>query len=115
VQPWDLQSTILDAFGMPTPPELWGRSLLPLARGEGKPHRQAAVLGSHNSAQVMTKQWMYTTYRGQRGPLLYDLQADPTCARDVWRKHPEVVARLRGHLRKHLERQGMGEMLGEYT
>ena len=115
VQPWDLQPTILDAFGMKTPPELWGQSLLPLARGERKPHRQAAVLGTHNSAQVMTKQWMYTTYRGQRGPVLYGLKADPKQSRDVHGKHPEVVRKLRTHLRKHLERQGMGEMLEEYA
>jgi len=47
--------------------------------------------------------------------VLYDLKADPKQSRDVHGKHPEVVRKLRTHLRKHLERQGMGEMLEEYA
>lgn len=114
-QPWDLQPTILDAFGMATPPELWGRSLLPLARGEGKPHRAAAVLGNHAHAQVMTPQWMYAVWRGQRSPLLFDLKADPEQKRNVYSRHPQVVAKLHRHLAAYLKRQGMEEMMAEYT
>ncbi len=113
-QPWDLAPTVMDAFGLPVPPELWGRSLLPLAGGEGRPHREAAVLGNPAHAQVMTPQWMYATWRGHRDPVLYNLQTDPEQRANVCADNPDVVSQLRSHLAAHLERQGMGEMLAEY-
>lgn len=113
-QPWDLAPTVLDAFGIQKPPELWGESLLPLVTGERKKIRGAAVLGNNTHAQVMTPQWMYAVWRGQRPKVLYDLREDPAQKRDVSAKHPEVVARLHRHIEKYLRRQGMDALLEEY-
>ena len=114
-QPWDITATVLDAFGMTKPDELWGGSLLGLATGKTKKIRDAAVLGNHAHAQVMTKQHMYATWRGQREAALYDLRADPDQKKNIAVKHPDVVARLHRHVAKYLERQGMAGMLDEYV
>jgi arylsulfatase A-like enzyme len=114
-QPWDIAPTVLDAFGLAKPPELWGESLIPLARGEQRRIREAAVCGNHVHAQVMTPQWLYATWRGQRPRVLYDLKADPEQKKDVSVKCPEIVKRLRRHLGAYLKRQGMEEQLGEYV
>ncbi|MBM3477363.1 MAG: hypothetical protein FJX75_29185 [Armatimonadetes bacterium] len=113
-QPWDLAPTVLDGFGIAKPPELWGQSLVPLIRGEKKRIREAAVLGNPFHAQVMTPQWLYAVWRGQRPKVLYDLKADPEQRKDVSAKYPDVVKRLHRHLAAHLKRQGMEEQLGEY-
>jgi arylsulfatase A-like enzyme len=114
-QPWNITATVLDAFGVAVAPELWGQSLLPLLTGKTKAVQDAAVLGAaHGHAQVMTREWMYCTWRGQRKPALYDLEADPNTRRNVVSKHPKVVAALREHLAAYLDRQGMGEMLEQY-
>lgn len=114
-QPWDIAPTVLEAFGVEKPPELWGESLLSLASGKRKKIRSAAVLGNPAHAQVMTSKWLYATWRGQREPALYDLQADPEQKRNIAGKSPEVITRLRKHLAKYLERQGMEELLEEYV
>jgi len=113
-QPWDLAPTILEAFGLAKPPELWGESLAPLIRGESKRLRDAAVLGNLHHAQVMTPQWLYAIWRGQRPKVLYDLRSDPEQKRDASRRRPEVVKRLHRHLAAYLKRQGMEDQLGEY-
>lgn len=116
VQAWDMQPTILDTFGMAKPPELWGESVLPLARGEKKTHRPAAVMGTADvSAQVVTPQWLYCTWRHVSPPALYDLKADPNVTRNVHGTHPEVVKKLRAHFAQHLRRQNLEHTLEEYT
>jgi arylsulfatase A-like enzyme len=112
-QPWNLTATILDAFGIPKPPELWGQSLLPLLDGKVKRLQTSAVLGQLH-AQVMTPRWMYCTWRGQRPPALYDLQADPAQSKNVHAEHPEVVAKLRRELAAYLRRQNMEHLMEEY-
>lgn len=112
-QPWNLTATILDAFGIPKASELWGQSLLPLLDGKVRRVQTSAVLGQQH-AQVMTPRWMYCTWRGQRPPVLYDLQADPTQSRNVHDEHPEVVAKLRKELRAYLQRQDMEHLMDEY-
>lgn len=116
VQPWDLTPTILEAFGVPKPPEFWGESLLPLACGDGRPHRQAAVMGLAGiNMQVMTPQWLYAAWRGHRAPVLLDLQADPRQKHNLHDKYPDVVQKMRRVLHSYLKRQGMEEMLKEYA
>jgi arylsulfatase A-like enzyme len=113
-QPWDVTPTVLEAFGIRRPPELWGRSLLPLAEGRRKKARAAVVLGNQHHAQVMTRRWMYAVWRGQRPPVLYDLEADPEQRRDVYEEHPRVVARMERHVEAYLRQQGLEELLEEY-
>jgi len=114
-QPWDLTATVLDAFGMGKPDELWGESLLPIVRGDKRRNRAAAVLGNNIHAQVMTPQWMYAVWRGQRSRLLYDLKADPHQKKDVSGTQPDVADRLYGHVVKYLKRQGLEGLAPEYV
>ena len=114
-QPWDLAPTVLEAFGIAKPDELWGESLLPIMKGKSKKTRDAAVLGNPAHAQVMTPKWMYAVWRGQRPKALYDLRADPEQKKDVSSKNPEVVARLHKHIAKYLNRQGLEELLEQYA
>jgi len=109
VQPWDMTATILDVFGMPKAPELIGRSLLPLIRGEAKRTRDTAVCGTGALAQAMAGRWIYTAWRGQRGSSLIDLRADPLAKRNVLKKHPAVVRRLHGRIERFLREQGIAE------
>ena len=113
-QPWDLTPTVLDAFGIAKPPELWGASLIPLIKDKSRTIRSAAVLGNPNHAQVMTPEWFYAIWRGHRPKVLYDLKSDPNQTKDVSAKHPQVVARLHDHLRAYLRRQEMEDLIEEY-
>lgn len=113
-QPWDITPTVLGAFGIAKPRELWGASLLPLAKGRTARRRRAAVLGNPHHAQVMTQRWLYAVWRGQRAPLLYDLRDDPEQSRDVLPTHPQVVARMQRCVAAHLDQQGLADLLPEY-
>ncbi len=94
VQPWDVSATILDAFGMPKPPEFIGESLLPLIAGKKKGSRSAAVVGTNNLAQAMTAQWRYSIWRNGPGPMLTDLRNDKTAGKNVLKANPKVAKRL---------------------
>jgi arylsulfatase A-like enzyme len=113
-QPWDIAPTVLEAFGIRRPRELWGASLLPLAKGRATRRRRAAVLGNPHHAQVMTARWLYAVWRGQRPPVLYDLKEDPQQTRNVLSEHPQVVARMQRWVAAHLHRQGLDELAQEY-
>jgi arylsulfatase A-like enzyme len=112
VQPWDVHATLLDLFGQTCGERVIGRSLLPLARGEGAGHREAAVAGAAMSepggmAQVMTAEWLYAVWRGERPCCLFDLQADPSCTQDLAALRPDVVADLHGVLAEFLRGQAL--------
>ena len=109
VQPWDMTATILDAFGVAKPPELIGDSLLPLIRGERGSLRESAICGTEMLAQAMTGRWIYTVWRGQRGPSLIDLDADPLAEVNAINNHPEVAERLFGEIARFVRGQGIGD------
>jgi arylsulfatase A-like enzyme len=113
-QPWDIAPTVLEAFGIAKPQELWGKSLIPLTEGKAARTRRAAVLGNPHHAQVMTPRWIYAVWRGQRSPALYDLKADPHQTRDVLSEHPHVVARMQRCVEAYLCQQGLEELVHEY-
>jgi len=88
----DLPPTLLDAAGLPVPPEMQGRSLLPLTRGEreGWPDDVFVQISeSQIGRAVRTRRWKYSVVApgkdGNSAPAaeayteqyLYDLQADP--------------------------------------
>ncbi len=78
----DLAPTILDAFGIASPREMHGHSLLPVAGG--KPHdHPGVVFGEYHGHDAVTGQFMVRTRRhkyihhvGMR-PQLFDVAADP--------------------------------------
>ncbi len=111
-QPWDLTATLLDLFGIATPPELIGSSLLPLVEGKARKHRDVAVCGTNALAQAMTPRWVYSVWRnGVRGPSLLDVKADPHCRRNVLRKHPAVARRLHAAVVDLMRQQEIDEGL----
>lgn len=88
----DLPPTLLDACGLPIPPEMQGRSLLPLLRGgraEGFDDVFIQISESQVGRAIRTRRWKYgVTAPGLDGrkhassdtyveAYLYDLQADP--------------------------------------
>jgi len=113
-QPWDIAPTVLEAFGIAKPQELWGKSLVPLIEGKAARTRRAAVLGNAHHAQVMTPRWLYAVWRGQRSPVLYDLKEDPHQTRDVLSAHPQVVARMQRSVEAYLCQQGLDVLVQEY-
>ncbi len=112
----DILPTLLDAVGAPALAGLDGVSLLPAIRGEpmaalwaygetGRafmgvdPERRiAGVAGKHR--MIRTDDWKLVYKPGAEadGLRLYDLRVDPGERVDVSAEHPDVVARLRGHL-----------------
>ncbi len=94
VQPWDVSATILDAFGIPTPPEYIGQSLLPVIEGKQKRIRDVAIVGTNNLAQAMTPRWRLSLWRSGKAPMLTDLQNDRSASKNVLAKHQAVARRL---------------------
>jgi len=81
----DLPPTILDLAGIPIPPELQGRSLLPVIEGDTVPGRKV-ILTEHlwnrpeipKTEAVRTEQWKYIRYpQHPEYAELYNLQKDP--------------------------------------
>jgi len=111
VQPWDMTATILDLFGLKTPPELIGSSLLPLIAGKAKKHRDVAICDTNTLAQSLTPRWVYTVWRGQRAPSLLDVKADPRCRRNVHKQHPAVARRLHAAIVRFMRGQDIDDDL----
>lgn len=86
----DLFPTVCEARGIPVPDGLPGRSLLPLARGEGDPRRADFAFSEYHahgvpSGMYMIRwgKWKYVHYVGYE-PQLFDLEADPQEMRDLY-------------------------------
>jgi len=89
----DLPPTLLDAAGLPVPPEMQGRSLLPLLRGGRDPAWPGEVFVQISEAElgraIRTQRWKYGVAARDVDPVaqpwaetfheayLYDLLADP--------------------------------------
>ena len=116
----DLLPTLLDAVGLPLPPDLKldGRSLLPLLEDRDVPwpdrllvlqsHRGDAPSRFHNFAAIrdtaaMAPRWKLVRASGfhrKTAPLehpfeLYDIATDPREQRDLAATRPDIVARLK--------------------
>jgi arylsulfatase A-like enzyme len=119
----DLPPTLLDAAGLPAPPEMDGRSLMPLVRGETDP-RPDDVLVQISESQVgralRTPRWKYaveapgadgwTTPAADRyvDAHLYDLDADPDELHNLVDSpaHRDVLAQLRARLVERIAEAG---------
>lgn len=88
----DLPPTLLDAAGLPIPPQMPGRSILPLLRGDktGWPEEVFIQISeSQVGRAVRTRRWKYSVVAPERNgwqdsaadrymeEFLYDLEADP--------------------------------------
>jgi len=109
VQPWDVTATVLDAFGIKTPPECLGTSLMPLVKGRKMKTRDVATLGTQQQAEAMNDRWLYCTWRGEREPALFDMKADPAIKRNLATEMPAVSKRLHRKLVQFMQRQKLEE------
>lgn len=103
----DLLPTVLDALKLPFPPDLAGRSLLPLLAGAptGAQARLYAQNERHLSAAFDARHKLVAT-PGASGPAfaLYDRRLDPGERRDASRSASEPLRVLRRELELFLER-----------
>jgi arylsulfatase A-like enzyme len=118
VETIDVMPTILEAVGLPVPPEAQGRSLAALLGSAGaKPWRSRPAFIEKNltpeavgpppprdteSFAIIDGGWklIHNTKRPRGGPEieLYEVRSDPDDQRDVAAAHPQVVARLSAQL-----------------
>ena len=122
----DLAPTLLDAAGLAVPPQMSGRSVMPLLRGAGTEEWPEEVFIQISESQVgravRTARWKYSVsapgrdgFEDAEAPLyeeefLYDLKADPYELVNLigLRSHREVAARMRGRLLNRLAQAGEG-------
>jgi arylsulfatase A-like enzyme len=119
----DIPPTLLDAAGIPVPPEMQGRSMLPLLRGEredwpGEVFVQ--ISESQIGRAIRTHRWKYAVQAPKgislRNPssdtyeeaCLYDLQADPYELTNLigFASHKELAKALRERLIKRMAEAG---------
>lgn len=96
----DLYPTVLDYCGVPVPDGVFGRSLLPVLKGESDTHREFVIAEYCDNTEIMvrTKEWKWIYSAGVRrrrdgyavpGPLpgvntkLFNLHDDPDEVRDL--------------------------------
>jgi len=119
----DLPPTLLDAAGLPVPPEMQGHSLMPLLRRENSGW-QEEVFVQISEAQVgravRTARWKYGVHApdrdGWRDPgaeryaeeYLYDLKADPYELTNLigLESHAEVTGVMRDRLLRRMTAAG---------
>jgi choline-sulfatase len=99
----DVLPTLLDALGLPAPPDLAGRSLWPLLRGGPAPpphafYAEGALHGPDRKA-LLRWPWKLVVSEGE-APRLYDLSVDPTEQHERAAEEPARVAALLRELRE---------------
>jgi len=119
----DFPPTLLDAAGIAVPPEMQGRSALPLVRGE-RPGWPEEVFVQISEAQVgrcvRTSRWKYSVFAPDKDgthdagadtyqeEFLYDLRADPYELTNLigYESHAEAAMMLRGRLIRRMIEAG---------
>ena len=131
----DILPTILEFLGVPIPPSVQGRSLLPLLDGARQRLREVAVSGRYSRTAglplalarqeaasafdgwaglerfgepftLTTEEWAFICPPGGRRRELYDLRRDPGQTNNLIDARPEVAARLHAALIGWLEEVG---------
>ena len=84
----DLLPTITDALGVPTPKDVQGESLLPLAQGQGGGYPRPAIASQYELAHTM-RLGRYKLWVGGSGQIkLYDGQDDPGEQKELTAEQP---------------------------
>ena len=119
----DLPPTLLDAAGIPVPPEMQGRSVLPLVNGNAQDWPEEVfvqISESQVGRAVRSSRWKYSvTAPGKHGgkdagsetyteAFLYDLQADPYELTNLvgLESHQKVAEVMRGRLLRRMVAAG---------
>ncbi|MCE5328285.1 MAG: arylsulfatase [Planctomycetaceae bacterium] len=100
----DVLPTLADLCGGSVPEGVYGRSIVPLLRGDGEGWPDRVIVTDSQRVETPQK-WrksatMTDRWRLVNGVELYDIQADPGQRRDVAGEHGDVVSRLRGEYEK---------------
>jgi len=98
----DIMPTILGIAGVPAPPEIDGKSLLPLVHDPTLRVRES-FLGEHGEAghrsfMLTDGRWKYLWYEADGSELLFEIAADPDERHDRSRKDPETLRPWRDRL-----------------
>ena len=119
----DIPPTLLDAAGIPVPPAMEGRSILPLVRGDraGWPEEVFVQISEAQVGRcIRTQRWKYSVVapqkHGGKDPgsdryaeeFLYDVQSDPYELRNLVNlaSHEEIRASLRQRLIQRMVEAG---------
>jgi arylsulfatase A-like enzyme len=84
----DILPTLTDALGLPTPKDVQGESLLPLAQGQGAGYPRPAIASQYELAHTM-RLGRYKLWVGGSGQVkLYDGQDDPGEQKELTAEQP---------------------------
>ena len=113
VQHIDFAPTILELAGLETQPEMQGRSLAPLLRGDVETHRDAAYVNQglwQAKRAIITDRWKYTRCIDEGfwpcpPEELYDISNDPCELSELSGKYPDILDGLALRLRRWEDEQ----------
>jgi iduronate 2-sulfatase len=77
VETSDIFPTLCALTGLATPESVQGRDFTPLLEDPKKPFREAAYSRYINGDAIITPTFAYTSYKGGKSRMLYDLEKDP--------------------------------------
>jgi arylsulfatase A-like enzyme len=97
----DVSRTLTSLAGVRRPPSFTGADLSPIGEG-GVPdeERPYAVGGYGNYSYVRDRRWAYMVRNDLSEDRLYDLAADRSERHDLAGRRPDLVARMRGRVRR---------------
>ncbi len=102
----DVLPTVLEALGRPVPPEVSGRSLLPLLRGEPEREPRVALSGFQDGWRVVSLGTHKLAIRSGKAFRYFDLRRDPDEQEAMGlQEAPLAVEWLRARLGAELDRQ----------
>lgn len=101
----DLLPTLLDAFGVPVPGNLHGRSLLPLVRGETVTGRPYLCLGAADGSEwaIRTPKWYFWWPQAEAEGRLFRKPDDRWEVNDLRQQHLEWADHLKETARRYVE------------
>lgn len=102
VETTEIFPTILDFFGVRTPPRIHGKSLLPMMRGDEDKLRDYAYMGYFKQSwRISDKEWAFMLNLGKgKGNELYNLKDDPGERNNLIEAEPEKAMELELELRR---------------
>lgn len=117
-QPVDLTATLLEGGGVKPPKQFNGLSLLPSMLGKEKkaPRKYAVCCEKTNNPALVTDKFLYHPVGEGEKPALYDRKADPDCKKNLAKKQPADLKKMRKLVVNFFEENGAtDEVIAQYT